>query len=94
MVVNTKKDKKILNIIMPPISGYMESRFITVLLEKEPRYFTCELAQSFNKSNTDDYYILGEWKYDKKKDKYNHEAHGKIEEFSMKNYLKKIEDVI
>lgn len=79
---------------MPSLSQYTESRFITILFEKNPRYFTCELSKSFNEAKPEDYYILGEWKYDSKKDKYSHSDHGKIDNFSLKEYFKCIEKQI
>lgn len=90
-VINTNRNKKLLNITMPPISQYTETRFITILFEKKPKYFTCELSKSFNEAKPEDYYILGEWRYDNKKDKFSHNDHGRIEDFSIKEYLKQIE---
>lgn len=90
-LINISKNKKILNIIMPPISQYTEARFLTILLDSKPRYFTCELSKSFNEGNPDDYYILGEWEYDRKKDTISHKNYGKIEEFTLKRYLDKID---
>lgn len=93
-VISTNKNKKILNIIMPPVSEYTETRFITILLERKPQYFTCELSKSFNEAKPEDYYILGEWKYDERKDKFLHIDHGRIDNFSLREYLNKIEKVI
>lgn len=93
-VINTKKNKKLLNITMPPISQYTEARFITILLEEKPKYFTCELSKSFNPAKPEDYYILGEWKYDEKKEKTTHANYGRIENFTLKEYLNKIETTI
>lgn len=93
-IINTHKKEKILNIIMPPISEYTEARFITILLEKKPKYFTCELSKSFNEAKLEDYYILGEWKYDERKDKFMHIDHGRIDNFSLREYFKKIEKII
>ena len=81
-------------ITMPPITEYTETRFITVLLEEDPRYFTCELSKSFNEAKPEDYYILGEWKYNEKKDQFIHEDHGRIENFTLVEYIKKIEKLI
>lgn len=93
-VINTQRNKRLLNIIMPPISQYTETRFITILLEKRPRYFTCELSKSFNKAKPEDYYILGEWEYDERKEKFTHLDYGRIDNFSLREYLNKIEKQI
>lgn len=90
-LINISENKQILNIIMPTISQYTEARFITILLGKKVRYFTCELSKSFNPENPDDYYILGEWEYDSKKDAISHKNYGRIEEFTLKKYLDKID---
>ena len=42
----------------------------------------------------EDYYILGEWKYDSKKDKFNHIDHGRIEQFTLGRYFEEIEKKI
>jgi hypothetical protein len=89
-----KRNKKLMIITMPPITEYTETRFITVLLEEDPRYFTCELSKSFNEAKPEDYYILGEWKYNEKKDQFIHEDHGRIENFTLVEYIKKIEKLI
>lgn len=91
LVSSTKKNKKLLTIIMPPLCQYTESRFITIVLEKSPQYFTCELSKSFNEAKPEDYYILGEWKYDEKKEKFEHKDNGRIENTSLKAYLEEIE---
>lgn len=93
-IVNTKKKKNILNITMPPLTQYTESRFITIILDTKPQYYTCELSKSFNKEKEEDYYILGEWKYDSKKDKFNHIDHGRIEQFTLGRYFEEIEKKI
>ena len=90
-LINISENKQILNIIMPTFSQYTEARFITILLVKKTRYFTCELSKSFNPENSDDYYILGEWEYDSKKDAISHKNYGRIEEFTLKKYLDKID---
>lgn len=92
-LINTSKNKKILNIIMPPISQYTEARFITILLEKKTRYFTCELSKSFNTENSNDYYVLGEWEYDRKKNNISHKNYGRIENFTLKRYLDRIDEL-
>lgn len=90
-LINTSQGKQILNIVMPPISQYTEARFVTILLDKQTRYFTCELSKSFNPESPDDYYILGEWEYDSKKDSISHKNYGRIEDFTLKKYLDKID---
>lgn len=89
-IINTTSKKSMLNITMPPLRTYTEARFITIILETKPRYYTCELSKSFNKENPEDYYILGEWQYDRKKDKFNHIDHGKIEKFTLGKYFEEI----
>jgi len=93
-IINTKKNKNILNITMPPLTQYAESRFISLLLDTKPKYFTCELSKSFNKEKPEDYYILGEWQYDYKKEKFTHTDHGRIENFTLGKYFEEIENKI
>ena len=93
-MINIKNNYKILNLVMPTISDYGECKFISILLEKQPKYFTCELAKSFNETKTGDYYCLGEWEYNSKKDKFTHKDYGRIEDFSINKYLMEINNYI
>lgn len=94
MMINTSKNEKILNIVMPSISSYGEVKFISLNISKTPRYFTCELSKSFNDAKPGDYYALGEWKYDQKKNKFSHIDHGRIDDFSLAKYLNEIDKLL
>lgn len=90
-MINIRKGKKILNITMPSISSYGECKYISIIIDEVPQYFTCELAKSFNQAKPGDYYCLGKWEYNIKKDKYNHEDFGRIDDFSISKYISEID---
>ena len=93
-MINISNGKKILNITMPTVSDYGECKFISIIIDKEPKYFTCELAKSFNESKPGDYYCLGQWDYNTKKDKFTHKDYGRINEFSLSTYFTEIDKII
>ena len=94
IMVNTKTNKKILNIVMPAISQYGECKFISLYISKKPKYFTCELSKSFNDAKPGDYYALGQWEYNEKKNNFSHTDHGRIDDFSINKYITEIDKKI
>lgn len=94
MMINIGKNKQILNIVMPAISQNGECKFISLLIAKNPMYFTCELSKSFNESKPGDYYALGQWQYNEKKNQFVHKDHGRIDDFSLSKYLSEISKIV